>query len=436
VIFDNCRADFNESVSSVMKGTVLETVYIDSVKKNRWYLKGLLSNVVFFFNVLVGTLLKTLFYKKNIEQLSTINNLFLTRFPLHLSLKLSENKYGEFVGKDDFYLVNLFADGMHQKISFIDYLKYLSFFKGKKNLVVLDDFIKVVDVVRSFIFSMVIVNKYKLISSLNYSYDGVKLSTGIKEELYMSYIRSSRLLMYLNPINTLSQHYRIINFYYYLHEYSYGRLFTLGFRIHSSSTNLVGFQHGPSSRRKLLYMAASNELSVSADYLSSFPIPDKVLSEDSLSVRIYKDAGYLGVSLMDKIYRLKYLADIDRSMLDPKCVLIAPGLHDGEFMMEVLKSKITNDHSMKFILKPHPRANNDYINKYDALVNLEISVSPVAYLFSKVSNVYVTYSSVAIEAMILGINIEMVELPGSINESPLLDDEFLKSVLTLKQRVY
>ena len=36
--------------------------------------------------------------------------------------------------------------------------------------------------------------------------------------------------------------------------------------------------------------------------------------------------------------------------------------------------------------------------------------------------------SVAIEAVILGIDVVLVELPGKINESPLLDTEFLESV--------
>jgi hypothetical protein len=436
VIFDSCRADLYKSISSILKGVGVNTECIDNKKKNNWYSRALFSNVVFFANVLLGLLFKKIFIKKTKKKLSVIKNIFLTRFPLHLNWKLDEDKYGELAGKDDFYLVNLFTDGMHQKVSFINYVKYSLFLRDKKNIIVLDDFIKVIDIMRAFIFSIAVINKYKHISSLRYSHNGVDLSENIGEELLLSYIRSTRLLMYLKPIYRLTNHYTISNLYYYLHEYSYGKLFTLGFKINSPDTCLVGFQHGPSSKRKLLYMAANEESSISADYLNSFPIPDKVLSEDSLSAQIYKDAGYSGVSLMGKIFRLKYLVDIDRSMLDSKCVLIAPGLHDGEFMMEVLKSKITNNDNMKFILKPHPRANNNYINQYDALVNLEVSVSPIAHLLSKVSSVYVTYSSVAIEAKILDINIEMVELPGSINESPLLDDEFSKSVLSMKQRIY
>ena len=45
-------------------------------------------------------------------------------------------------------------------------------------------------------------------------------------------------------------------------------------------------------------------------------------------------------------------------------------------------------------------------------------------LLSKVSKVYATYSSVAVEAKLLGIDVELINLPGKINESPLIDSDF------------
>ena len=47
---------------------------------------------------------------------------------------------------------------------------------------------------------------------------------------------------------------------------------------------------------------------------------------------------------------------------------------------------------------------------------------------SKSSKVIATYSSLAIEARILGIEVELVEIAGRINESPLLDAGFIDCV--------
>ena len=49
--------------------------------------------------------------------------------------------------------------------------------------------------------------------------------------------------------------------------------------------------------------------------------------------KIYLSSGYKNVKLMEKIYRLDYLKNIDRSKIIKNTALIAPGLLDGNFLM-------------------------------------------------------------------------------------------------------
>lgn len=54
-------------------------------------------------------------------------------------------------------------------------------------------------------------------------------------------------------------------------------------------------------------------------------------------------------------------------------------------------------------------------------MNLIVSTEPIDILMQQVSRIFVTYSSVGIEAKILGLEVTIVDIPGKLNESPLLD---------------
>jgi len=234
--------------------------------------------------------------------------------------------------------------------------------------------------------------------------------------------------MWERPLSRFIECHDISSFYYYLHEYTYGRVFTYSFKYKSPDTHLIGFQHGPASNSKLLYMTANIELLNSKNAINSFPVPDEVFAEDRHSASIYTSSGYVNVAVMKKIYRLSYLKNIDRSDPIPNLFLIAPGLHDGEFLIKSLADMILKNKQCQFILKTHPRGDNRYVENFSYLKNLKIEGAGIEKILSKVSKVYVTYSSLAIEAVILGIDVKIVDIPGKINETPLNDGEFLQCI--------
>jgi len=285
---------------------------------------------------------------------------------------------------------------------------------------------------KSFISIFSISKKFRKLLKKEYMLNDIDMSAHIKNELKFSMARIPRLLMWKKPLSRFIKTHRISSFYYYLHEYTYGRMFTYTFKIESPDTHLIGFQHGPASSRKLLYMTANNELLNCKDAINSFPVPNTVLAEDRHSANIYKSSGYNNVQVMKKIYRLSYLKNINRNNTVPNLFLIAPGLHDGEFLMKSLVDLILNNKQCQFILKTHPRANNAYINKFKNIRNLDISYDHISKLLSRTSKVIATYSSVAIEAKILGIDVELIEVPGRVNESPLIDSDFLACLQNIK----
>jgi len=426
VIFDGCNIDTVEAISSVLDKIDFRKKNIKDLSRNYKY--NSFKNIIFFMKLAIATFLnKALFPLKNLYKPSSVKELFLTRYPLHLDENLYEDKYTDLVDSDGVYLVNLFTDGLHQNLSLLSYLKAKRELSSNKKVKILDDYLSIKNILSSFIFSFIFINKLRPLIIKKYTLCGVDLTSNIKQELYFSMLRVPRLLMWEQPLVKFLELTKVERAFYYLHEYSYGRMFTFFFKALSPMTETIGFQHGPSSLRKMVYMTASNELDINGNGILSFPTPNKVLAEDEFSKKIYVASGYHNVKVMNKIYRLNYLDEIDRSKSLHNHFLIAPGLHDGEFLMLALCNKIESNKNMNYILKVHPRANNKYIENFRHLKNLNITNASITEVLSIVDKVYATYSSVAIEANYLGIDVEIIEIPGKINESPLIDKNFFQS---------
>jgi hypothetical protein len=177
--------------------------------------------------------------------------------------------------------------------------------------------------------------------------------------------------------------------------------------------------------RKMLYFLSKNEVDYnSKDTKNYLPMPNIVLAEDKQSASVYRAANYKNISIMDKVYRLSYLKNIQRRRVEKNSVLIACGLHDGDFLFNFLRGEMrTNKHKI-YYLKLHPRSNSrSIISKIENsdIPNIKLVGGHVGTYLSIVNEVIFTYSSVGLEAHELGVKVRSISLPGRINESPLLD---------------
>jgi len=351
----------------------------------------------------------------------------LSRFPLHFDDKYQEEKYGNFVKINDYYLISVITDGMHQNIKYSEYKTNIKLIENKlNNVILLDSFLTIKDIIMGLMFSLKFQYYRIILKNKSYKFKDFDVSEFILLELTQSCIRIPRLLMYHRAIKTVFNKYSINKFIYYLHEYCYGRYFTYMLKTFFPLVSTIGFQHGPASRRKLLYHLGANEADQGKkNYLNHLPIPDKVLAEDPISAKIYIDAGYINVSVMKEIYRLNYLKNITRKNIKLNTILVALGLHDGKSIMNQLFKEIIQNARTKYIIKLHPLSaeNKSIINMVKQInaINLEIGKHKISFYFAFVSEVIVSYSSVGLEAYFLGIPVRLLDLPNKINESPLLD---------------
>ena len=259
------------------------------------------------------------------------------------------------------------------------------------------------------------------------------MSNYINIELNTSFARIVRSELILKTFENFCKHNSFKQFNYYLHEYPFGRVVSYVLnKINYDSS--YAYQHGPASKRKLLCYLSKHENNYNrTDFLKNVPLPKNFYVEDNYSNNIYSGSKIENIIEMKTIQRLSYISNINIKKNSDK-VLIVPGLHDGEFLLEILKDDIIKRKNKLFFFKPHPRSNlNPSI--YKNFQNLIISNEHIAELLSNVSKVICTYSSVAIEANILGIDVELINIPGKINLSPLIDDEFKKIIPNLRDKL-
>jgi len=420
IIFDTCHKAFEVACRS--RFSDLRFICRNPLKNEKEYIPLFLQQLKFL--TICG--LKLLMMKRSMrkEPLQTkIDSLFFSIYPLLLTKKFVDEKYGDFVKEGDVFLVSMLTDGMHQRQNLAEFKSGWKALTGAPRHIFLDSYIHLTDLFRTAVLSVRMEYNLRKLCRRHFIFAGTDLTPYFRKELKESFRRLPRLFMYEKPLIRVFTKFRVTRFIYYLHEFSFGRFFTFLLKDKFTNVTLAGFQHGPAARRKLLYCLAPGEIdNGERNWLLRLPAPDVVYAEDFASQQIYMDQGYPDVRLMERIYRLDYLREIRK---DPGAgaILIVPGLHDGTNLLHTLKKEIESNSETTYIFKPHPRAQifNKGLPSQFEISNLILGDKHISTYLPISKEVIVTYSSVGYESWKLGIPVRLVCLPDRINESPLLD---------------
>jgi hypothetical protein len=380
--------------------------------------RRLLADGLYIIRI-AGAWIINFFSAKQIKSNINTRKMFFSFYPQMFSEELSESKYGELCENLDALLVSILSDGMHQRTRLRNYSK-LACQAEAAGMWVIDRGFKLRDICAGLLMGARLWSWYWRQRQFRLIFDGIDLSGLLKTELRYSISRVMRLFVFKGPLSRLFKEHRVNELVYYPVEYPMGRMISWVLSLVSSHTQRTGFQMGIVSQRRLEQFLALGEAAVHGPFINCAPIPDKMLAETGPAQSIYRKSGYQNVELMDEIYRYKYLEGIHPEQR-PNWKLVAPGLHDGEIMLEQLTDEIINQPKTVFLLKPHPRADNRYLAKLSNLSNVRPTEQPIAQLLAIVSQVFVTYGSVGLEARQLGLEVTVVSIPGRVNTSPLLD---------------
>ena len=360
VEFIGCDNRFIESFrSSIKVDLTKKRVKTHYIRKGKWYWY-FLSQFRFFLKYFFSLIFFKVFFSNKSHGI--VNSLFLTRYPQHFVNNSYEEKYGKLVKKDDCYLISILADGMHQGISFYSIIKSilkLNILFANRKIILLDREVGFYDLFKNFLYSMrLFFNFNKVKSGRKFIFIGINITNYIHEEINQSILRIPRLTLYQNAIYCVFHDNVVANFYYHLHEYSYGKFFSYMLNKHFPKVNKIGFQHGPASMRKVLYFLSKYETGYKKkNYRKFLPMPDSVLAEDNYSKRVYEAANYTNIKVMKEVYRLDYLKYISRDHIKKGTVLIACGLHDSKILLDEMRREISINKDRIYYFKLHHRSN-------------------------------------------------------------------------------
>lgn len=195
----------------------------------------------------------------------------------------------------------------------------------------------------------------------------------------------------------------------YCFEYMYGRALIKGTKLGAPEAKVVGVQHGPITWMKWLYAGFG---SVDKKYQ-----PDRYALDGPLAAEILREGGVdqydiriIGPARFDRVWAR---ARVGVHEGERTKVLVAPGLHDTQFMLTFVFKALLQDPQLHLIVKKHPKVP---LSSVEALVQSLRSVaegSGATVEIVREGNIYSwmdkadlflsTYSSTGVEAVAFGI---------------------------------
>ena len=395
------------------------TICLETKEKKKFSnLRRIVSDFRYLYIVAGVGLFNTLSGKGRDHDKSGNKRIYYSVFPQMFEDDGRELKYADLVCSGENYLVSIVTDGMHQMVPMRHYFGIRSKATGN-GLNVIDDHFKITDIVHGVRWILRTLFFFFMTRKETFYFRGMDITTFIRGELRFSLSRVSRLMVVVRAFSRYFERSKIKEIVYYPVEYPFGRMISYAVRIASGNVTRIGYQMGPVSWGRIEEFLAKGEGSVNPPFIEKAPIPDRLLVECDRSKKIFEYAGYRNVSVMGKIYRYWYLDGVQTTSGNNR-YLIAPGVHDGELLLSELQRYIENNLDKEFIVKPHPRGDSSYLERFSKLSNVKISIEPISELLGKVDVVFVTYSSVGVEAEYLGLDVRVVNVPGRINTTPLL----------------
>jgi hypothetical protein len=143
--------------------------------------------------------------------------------------------------------------------------------------------------------------------------------------------------------------------------------------------------------------------------------PDQFYVEDAYSESVYLAAGYTKTVRMLRLFRCQYLESLKKCDNSTLAVL-ALGLHDTPGILLSPQIRVAKEQHPELSVKIHPRSG--WRKKFHIECqkrNIGVIEEPISQILPLVAKLFATYSSVALEAQMLGIPVEIIDIPGRIN---------------------
>ena len=286
---------------------------------------------------------------------------FLTRTKKKLNKKnsfyvsLYPNRY--FYGKENLFdkeenICNfLMSDETHLNLN-LRKLLYFAKITNDKNILNLEQFIKISDILLLFLkyfFNMI---TFKKLKKIKINFQGLDLKEELNDIYLRSYINRSKLEIYSKAIPRFLKKSNVSSFNLYLFEYSFGFYLMRSIKEFSNKIKISGFQHGIFSNN-LMWFDLINSLKHRRMY-----IPDNIYCLNKFTLKDYKSKyKNIKVSIIKSEKAKKNFNLINSIKIKKKSnkILVLSGLHDISDLYFYAKNKSISNNNKTFYFKLHPK---------------------------------------------------------------------------------
>lgn len=311
------------------------------------------------------------FLKKTEKKINKKSSFYLSLYP---------NRY--FYGKEDFFnkeenICNfLMSDETHLNLT-LRKLFYFAKITNQKNILNLEQFIKVTDILILFLKYSLKIITFKKLNNIKFNFQGLNFNKELNDIYISSYINRSKLEIYSKAIPRFLKKNNVSRFNLYMFEYSFGFYLMRCIKNFSNKIKISGFQHGIFSNNLMWF-----DLIKSLKHRKVY-IPDNINCLNKFSYKDYKSKyKKIKVSVIKSNKKKKNLNFINSIKIkrNSNKILVLPGLHDVKDLYFYAKNMSISNSNKIYYFKLHPKnkfnfSSNEKIKK---IVNFE------NFFFSKV----------------------------------------------------
>lgn len=206
-------------------------------------------------------------------------------------------------------------------------------------------------------------------------------------------------------------------------NYAWEKLTILGIRETGSSGKILGFQHAFVSRNSFKYFPGESEKDI-------MPLPDRIITRGQITKDIMEKYGHYrpGILKVGCALRQEYLGSIKplkRKRFDRVVVPLTMVGYESALIMKFLYASGLADTDIKVIIRCHPAGLFESFKKYihfnipdNFIVSNEKSVQEE---LSATDMVLYTWTTVAVEAMKMGLPVIYLDLLDPMYVDPLFE---------------
>jgi len=362
-------------------------------------------------------------YYPNIDVNSANKGLFRNRYYVGLQEAIKAQ------GRDILW-VCIYVE--NNSISFEKSLEYADqFIKNGENIYFLEEFISYLSILKATLILLLIGFKFKLIEkeiAPLHAFEAYNFYDLFRDDWHSSFAGSGGFmgLMYYSSFRHLLRRKKMKKILYYCEMHAWEKALISAKNSLKSKIKLLAYQHATIPWMLLNYFNSPNEINDISRY--SMPKPDMIICNGNLTHQYMRDCCWpedkLTIAEAIRFDHLKACLRLPMNK-DRNVVLVVLSI-SAEWSSALLKMTLEALKDIREIevwVKPHPflemQAISHVLEDVKMQSHIQVKKEPIEQLLSKAKIIVIGESSVALEALAFGCAVIIVDMPETVNMSPL-----------------